>query len=144
MSIIWMFPKIGGFGKPPQNGWFGLIIMENPMMDDLGGKNHYFWKHPYSQIGSSSKKNIYVKPLTPFMFINCSLCRWSFQVTEEERHRSVDITISLSLRRSMMIFVERNGKVIHILSRQVEAATEANKIKQQFQILVATTKCYSK
>ena len=39
--FIWVFPKIG----VPQNGWF---TMENPIkMDDLGCKNHYFWKHPY-------------------------------------------------------------------------------------------------
>ena len=36
-----VFPKI----RVPQNEWF---IMENPIeMDDLGGKPHYFWKHPY-------------------------------------------------------------------------------------------------
>ena len=36
-----MFPKLG----VPQNGWF---VMEDPIkMDDLGGNNHYFRKHPY-------------------------------------------------------------------------------------------------
>ena len=31
---IWVFPKIG----LPQNGWFILFILENPVkMDDLGG-----------------------------------------------------------------------------------------------------------
>ena len=49
-----VFPKI----RVPQNEWF---IMENPIeMDDLGGKPHYFWKHPYRQVsfgdcGFSSK-----------------------------------------------------------------------------------------
>jgi len=38
----WMFPKIGVF--PPK--WM-VKIMENPInMDDLGGKPHYFRKHP--------------------------------------------------------------------------------------------------
>ena len=35
---IWVFPKIG---VGPQNGWF--------IMDDLGGKPHYFRTHPYKQ-----------------------------------------------------------------------------------------------
>ena len=40
---MWVFPKIGG--TPPK--WM-VKIMENPTkMDDLGGKPHYFWKHPY-------------------------------------------------------------------------------------------------
>ena len=38
---MWVFPKI----MVPQNGWF---IMEIPIkMDVLGGKPHYFRKHPY-------------------------------------------------------------------------------------------------
>ena len=45
---FWVFPKIG----VPQNGWF---IMEHPIkMDDLGGKTHYFRKHPYTSYKSSS------------------------------------------------------------------------------------------
>jgi len=41
-----VFAKIGG--KPPK--WM-VNIMENPMkMDDLGGKPHYFGKHPYTLI----------------------------------------------------------------------------------------------
>jgi len=40
---IWMFSKIG---VGPQNGWF---LMENLIeMDDLGGKTHYFRKHPFT------------------------------------------------------------------------------------------------
>jgi len=40
---IWVFPK--NRGKPPK--WM-VKIMEIPIeMDDLGGKTHYFWKHPY-------------------------------------------------------------------------------------------------
>ena len=32
-------------------------IMENPIkMDDLGGKSHYFWKHPY--IATCAKQNV--------------------------------------------------------------------------------------
>ena len=35
----------------------GLYIMEIPIkMDDLGGKTHYFWKHPY-QLIANLKKN---------------------------------------------------------------------------------------
>ena len=35
----WVFPKIG----VSQNGWFIMIIMENPIeMDDLGGKPTIF------------------------------------------------------------------------------------------------------
>ena len=40
--VKWVFPKIGG--KPPK--WM-VYFLENPIkMDDLGGKTHYFWKHP--------------------------------------------------------------------------------------------------
>ena len=42
---IWMFPKIGVYIYTPK--WM-VKIMENPIkMDDLGGKTHYFWKHPF-------------------------------------------------------------------------------------------------
>ncbi len=30
----------------------GENFMENPIrIDDLGGKTHYFWKHPHDRIG---------------------------------------------------------------------------------------------
>ena len=42
MTACGCFQKIGG--KPPK--WM-VVLMENPIqMDDLGGKTHYFWKHP--------------------------------------------------------------------------------------------------
>jgi len=42
----WWYPKMDG-----------LYIMEIPIkMDDLGGKTHYFWKHPY-QLIANLKKN---------------------------------------------------------------------------------------
>ena len=45
-STIWMFPKI--VTVPPK--WM-VYFMENPIkMDDLGGKTHYFRKHPYQPI----------------------------------------------------------------------------------------------
>ncbi len=42
-GLIWVFPKIGGFY--PQNGWWKFHGKPYEQMDDLGGKNHYFWKH---------------------------------------------------------------------------------------------------
>ena len=50
---MWVVPKIGG--KPPK--WM-VKIMENPIkMDDLGGKPHYFWKHPCPSLSSSDHEN---------------------------------------------------------------------------------------
>ena len=37
-------PNIGGFYH--QNGWFISWFQPYEQMDDLGGKNHNFWKHP--------------------------------------------------------------------------------------------------
>ena len=51
-GYMWVFPKIG----IPQNGWF---TMENLIkMDDLGGKPHYFRKHPHVLVPSNLRKQI--------------------------------------------------------------------------------------
>ena len=44
-------------GPQKMDGW---CIMENPyeQMDDLGGKNPYFWKYPYWLVVSTHLKNI--------------------------------------------------------------------------------------